>query len=296
MGWAGHGLRDQRHSRRRWPAVPVGDAVGLRDRPLRPRAAVQLRLPALGARHCSHRHGHPGPGAVRQRDCRWTLSCAGTSGAKRQDRDGQYRWPIQLVRLVFVTVFLAAGLAKLRQAGLEWVLSDTLRNYFLENQYVFRLEGARGWSHLLADWLIARPGLVQGMLAIGVLVVELSAPATLFSRRRAAGANSLAVPVPGRKCSIALSGLPFRLPGVVFLLGIMGKGQGRTGKIWVRPATDWRPLLLVLWHRRFQLGNQTRDVFLHGLPDALQVDVEIPMHKTIPHADNFGPGDSACAP
>lgn len=94
---------------------------------------------------------------------------------------GQYRWPIQLVRLVFVTVFLAAGLAKLRQSGFEWVLSDTLRNYFLENQYVFRSEGAAAWSHLLADWLIVRPGLCRA-LAVVVVVVELSAPAALFSR------------------------------------------------------------------------------------------------------------------
>ena len=100
---------------------------------------------------------------------------------KAADTGGQYRWPIQLVRLVFVTVFLAAGLAKLRQAGLEWVLSDTLRNYFLENQYVFRLEGGAGWSHLLADWLIARPGLCR-LLAVVALAVELSAPAALFSR------------------------------------------------------------------------------------------------------------------
>lgn len=95
---------------------------------------------------------------------------------------GQYRWPIQLVRLVFVTVFLAAGLAKLRQSGLEWVLSDTLRNYFLENQYVFRSEGATVWGYLLADWLIVRPGLCR-VLAVAVLAVELSAPAALFSRR-----------------------------------------------------------------------------------------------------------------
>lgn len=95
---------------------------------------------------------------------------------------GQYRWPIQLVRLVFVTVFLAAGLAKLRQAGLEWILSDTLRNYFLENQYVFRSEGARGWGHLLADWLIVRPGWCRVLAAV-VLAVELSVPAALFSRR-----------------------------------------------------------------------------------------------------------------
>ena len=93
----------------------------------------------------------------------------------------QYHWPMQLVRVVFVAVFLAAGLSKLRQAGLEWVLSDTLRNYFLENQYVFRSEGARGWSHGLADWLIARPGLCR-VLAATALGVELSAPAALFSR------------------------------------------------------------------------------------------------------------------
>ena len=100
---------------------------------------------------------------------------------KTANTGGQYRWPVQVVRLVFVTVFLAAGLAKLRQAGLEWLLSDTLRNYFLENQYVFRSEGAAAWSHLLADWLIARPGMCR-VLAVVVLAVELSAPAALFSR------------------------------------------------------------------------------------------------------------------
>ena len=100
---------------------------------------------------------------------------------KTADAGGQYHWPAQLVRLVFVTVFLAAGLAKLRQAGLEWILSDTLRNYFLENQYVFRSEGAAAWGHLLADWLIVRPDLCR-VLAVVVLAVELSAPAALFSR------------------------------------------------------------------------------------------------------------------
>ena len=100
---------------------------------------------------------------------------------KTANTGGQYRWPIQLVRLVFVSVFLAAGLAKLRQAGLEWVLSDTLRNYFLENQYVFRSEGAAAWSHLLADWLVVHPGLCR-VLAGVVIAVELSAPAALFSR------------------------------------------------------------------------------------------------------------------
>lgn len=100
---------------------------------------------------------------------------------KRAEAGGQYRWPIQLVRLVFVTVFLAAGLAKLRQAGLAWVLSDTLRNYFLENQYVFRSEGATARGHLLADWLIGRPDLCR-VLAGLALALELSAPSALLWR------------------------------------------------------------------------------------------------------------------
>ena len=101
---------------------------------------------------------------------------------KAAQAGGQYRWPMQLVRLIFVMVFWAAGLAKLRHAGLAWITSDTLRNYFLENQYVFRSEGATAWGHLLADWLIVRPGLCR-VLAVVVLAVELSAPAALFSSR-----------------------------------------------------------------------------------------------------------------
>ena len=109
---------------------------------------------------------------------------------KVSHRGGQYRWPVQLVRLVFVTVFLAAGLSKLRQAGLDWVLSDTLRNYFLENQYVFRTEGGEGWRRPLSDWLILRPGLCR-VLAATALCVELTAPAALFRP----GARRLLIPL-----------------------------------------------------------------------------------------------------
>ncbi|MGQ4807533.1 hypothetical protein NKDENANG_00885 [Candidatus Entotheonellaceae bacterium PAL068K] len=95
---------------------------------------------------------------------------------------GQYGWPVQLVRLIFVTVFLAAGLAKLRAAGLSWVTSDTLRHYIIENQYVFRADATRAWSRPLADWLVRHPGLCR-VLAGLTLTLELSAPAALVSSR-----------------------------------------------------------------------------------------------------------------
>ncbi len=103
---------------------------------------------------------------------------------------GQYRWPIQLVRLLFVTVFLAAGLAKLRTAGLTWITSDTLRHYFLENAYVFDADATAAWSQPLVQWLVLHPGLCK-VLAAGVIIVEVSAPAALFS----AWARRLLLPI-----------------------------------------------------------------------------------------------------
>lgn len=95
---------------------------------------------------------------------------------------GQYQWPIQLVRLIFVSIFIAAGLSKLRAAGLSWVMSDTLRYYMLENQYVFHDVAATAWSRPLVDWLVLHPALCR-LLAGLSLALELGAPAALVSRR-----------------------------------------------------------------------------------------------------------------
>ncbi len=113
-----------------------------------------------------------------------------SSATRRAIRDGgQYRWPIQLMRLIFVSIFLAAGLSKLRAAGLSWVTSDTLRNYILENQYVFQQTAAVSWGRPLADWLVQHPGGCK-LLARLSLALELSAPVALISWR----ARSLLIP------------------------------------------------------------------------------------------------------
>ncbi len=95
---------------------------------------------------------------------------------------GQYHWPIQLVRTIFVTVFLAAGLAKLRTSGLAWVTSDTLRHYLLENQYIFYADATTAWSRPIADWIIDHPTGCR-VLAGLTLILELSTPAALLSIR-----------------------------------------------------------------------------------------------------------------
>jgi hypothetical protein len=87
---------------------------------------------------------------------------------------------VQLVRVIFVTVFFAAGLSKLRAAGLSWVMSDTLRHYILENQYVFHADAIHAWSRPLVEWLVGYPVLCR-ILAGLTLVLELSAPLALVS-------------------------------------------------------------------------------------------------------------------
>jgi len=212
------------------------------------------------------------------------------AGGKAVKASGQYRWPIQLVRLVFVTVFLAAGLAKLRQAGLEWVLSDTLRNYFLENQYVFRSEGARGWNHLLADWLIVRPGVCR-VLAVGVLAVELSAPAALFWRRARQWLIPLLFLFQVGNALLLYQDFLFSYLGLYFFWVSRGMGRDGQAKSGCDPPPTGGRYSSSCGTNASSWGIRRGTSSCHGLPDAPQVDVEISMHKTIPHADNSGPGD-----
>lgn len=107
----------------------------------------------------------------------------------RAKTGGQYHWPVQLVRVLFVTVFFAAGLSKLREAGLLWVTSDTLRHYMLENQYVFHADAMQAWSRPLVEWMVGYPFLCRVLAALA-LGLELSAPLALVST----GARLLLIP------------------------------------------------------------------------------------------------------
>lgn len=112
----------------------------------------------------------------------WSLDALLWKYRRRQQAKagGQYHWPVQLVRVIFVTVFFAAGLSKLRTAGLSWVTSDTLRHYMLENQYVFHVNAMQAWSRPLVEWLVGYPLLCRVLAAL-TLMLELSAPLALVS-------------------------------------------------------------------------------------------------------------------
>ncbi len=84
---------------------------------------------------------------------------------------GTYAWPVRLMQLVFVSVFFAGGIAKLRLGGPEWFLSDNLA---LTVQVID--------LGPLSHWLAGHVFLGQ-VLSIGALALELLSPLTLFSRR-----------------------------------------------------------------------------------------------------------------
>ncbi|MFN8603405.1 MAG: hypothetical protein U0842_23270 [Candidatus Binatia bacterium] len=48
---------------------------------------------------------------------------------------GEYRWPIEVARLLLVLVFFAAGIAKLRQGGLAWMSAENMRAILLAPHY-----------------------------------------------------------------------------------------------------------------------------------------------------------------
>ena len=78
----------------------------------------------------------------------------------------EYRWPLVLIQVALVQVYLFAGYAKMLRTGPSWVL-DTVRGYtqlYTQNEEV-------AVFHALGTWLIAHPALC---VAAGCVAVALN--------------------------------------------------------------------------------------------------------------------------
>jgi hypothetical protein len=82
-----------------------------------------------------------------------------------------------------VATYFIAGVAKLEHAGLEWVTSDTLRNYVAYDN-VRKAELGAGYSFIGA-FLVRYDALFPPIAAVS-LALELGAPVALLHRRLAA--------------------------------------------------------------------------------------------------------------
>jgi hypothetical protein len=103
-------------------------------------------------------------------------------GAPRAQASAEYAWPVRLVQVALALLFFAAGLAKLRYGGLDWVLSDHLRWVLLQSWH--HGPNAAPWSDL-ALVVVRHDFLVHG-LAAATVAIEIGYPLALTSRRAAA--------------------------------------------------------------------------------------------------------------
>jgi uncharacterized membrane protein YphA (DoxX/SURF4 family) len=95
-------------------------------------------------------------------------------GAPAPSPSGEYRWPLELGRILLVLVFFAAGIAKLRQGGLAWASADNMRAILLAPHYA----NDRALPALGLD--VADSALLCGLLAVATIVAEVGAPLALL--------------------------------------------------------------------------------------------------------------------
>jgi hypothetical protein len=109
----------------------------------------------------------------------WSLDHLLRRGARTPVASGEYRWPLQLVRVVICFVYFSAGVTKLAKSGLAWVGSDTLSIYMAQlNSFDYYLfYPARGWLGME----IVRWGWPMPILSGLTLLLELSFPLALLS-------------------------------------------------------------------------------------------------------------------
>ena len=91
-------------------------------------------------------------------------------------QSGEYRWPLRAIQVTLAAAFFAAGVAKLRHAGLDWITTDNLRLRLIERSYA--LVPSRGWG-----LLPARFPLLCHALAAATVATELLYPLSLASVR-----------------------------------------------------------------------------------------------------------------
>ena len=94
--------------------------------------------------------------------------------------DGRYGWPIRLMCLITVMTYFVTGQTKLRNAGLDWVTTDSLRNYVAYDN--LRKAELADTHSLIGAELVAHAWLFKP-LALFTLAVEIGAPLAMLGGR-----------------------------------------------------------------------------------------------------------------
>lgn len=96
---------------------------------------------------------------------------------KPADPHGDYTWPIRLIQVFIVQIYLFSGYSKVFYAGWKWASASNLRNWLL----YFNEAPQTLVFNSLGLWIAARPRLC-GIIGAGTLALELGFALVLFSK------------------------------------------------------------------------------------------------------------------
>jgi hypothetical protein len=99
-------------------------------------------------------------------------------GRADSDESGEYRWPVQFLRVFVCLVFFMAGVSKLVTSGPGWIMSDNLQILLVATPLNQGCIGSWPSYPELNAWIVQHPTLLH-LLSAGVLLTELSAPLAL---------------------------------------------------------------------------------------------------------------------
>ena len=127
--------------------------------------------------------------------------------------DARYGWPVRLMCIVTVLTYFIAGETKLRIAGLDWVTSDSLRNYVAFDNL---RKAELGDVHSpLGGWLVGH-GWLFPPLAAATLAIELGAPLALLGGRVARAWAAAAWAFHAGVVAVMAIVFPYPLLGIAF--------------------------------------------------------------------------------
>jgi hypothetical protein len=92
----------------------------------------------------------------------------------------RYGSPVRLAAIVTVATYILAAVAKLRLSGIDWMLSDGLRNHVAYS--AVRVDLLGGPASPFGRWLVAFDWLFPPM-AVGAVILELASPLALLGGR-----------------------------------------------------------------------------------------------------------------
>lgn len=108
----------------------------------------------------------------------WMASRRHGSSWRQPADDGEYTWPIRFVWVAMAMIFGAAGIAKLRHSGLEWVFSDNLALLLIRQQY--HVSDGDPWTNW-GLWVAQHPWVARTLAGCSI-TIETLFPLTIFSR------------------------------------------------------------------------------------------------------------------